>query len=167
MDVPGVGPMSGEDYDDGTYISANTVEVPALGGARCHVTFAGYDDETDKGEFPAALAAFLALDAATVRAASPEIFEYYRDASADLAAAGVDVVAIAGPDDVWEHISPHDVSVERHDGQVYLAVECECEWEVEHGLVIVLRGGVEVTRIGPYDGHLGAPGEPIYVSGGA
>ena len=141
--------------DDGTYRSDHPVEVPALGNARCHVTFAGYDDEENKDEFPA-------LDAAVLRAASPAIFAYYRDVAADLAAAGVEVVAIAGPDDVWDHISPHGVSVERGDGHVYVAVECECAWEPEHGLVIVLRGGTEVTRVGPYDGHLGEPGDPVY-----
>jgi hypothetical protein len=33
-------------------------------------------------------------------------------------------------------------------------LECECDWEPEHGLQIVFRDGREVTKVGPYDGHL-------------
>jgi len=33
-------------------------------------------------------------------------------------------------------------------------IECGCNWEREHGLQIVLREGLSVTKLGPYDGHL-------------
>jgi hypothetical protein len=32
--------------------------------------------------------------------------------------------------------------------------DVECDWEPEHGLQIVFRGGRTVTKVGPYDGHL-------------
>ena len=36
----------------------------------------------------------------------------------------------------------------------YVSVECECDWEPEHGLQIVFRDGRTVTKVGPYNGHL-------------
>jgi hypothetical protein len=40
------------------------------------------------------------------------------------------------------------------DKGVYVSIECNCDWEPEHGLQIVLKNGSEVTKVGPYDGHL-------------
>jgi hypothetical protein len=40
------------------------------------------------------------------------------------------------------------------DQRVYVSVECECDWEPEHGLQIVFRDGATVTKVGPYDGHV-------------
>ena len=40
------------------------------------------------------------------------------------------------------------------DMRVYVSIECECAWEPEHGLQLVLQEGRRVTKIGPYDGHL-------------
>jgi hypothetical protein len=39
-------------------------------------------------------------------------------------------------------------------GRMYVSIECECDWEPEHGLQIVLRDGRTVSKVGPYDGHL-------------
>jgi hypothetical protein len=68
------------------------------------------------------------------------------------------LVAIAGPKEVWQHIRPGgQLTVERDrfgDRQVCVSVERECAWEPEHGLQVVFRGGHEVTKVGPVDGHL-------------
>ncbi|MFA1544590.1 DUF6985 domain-containing protein, partial [Actinomadura monticuli] len=34
------------------------------------------------------------------------------------------------------------------------SLECECDWEQEHGLQMVFRDVRTVTKIGPCDGHL-------------
>jgi hypothetical protein len=54
------------------------------------------------------------------------------------------------------------VRIEREDGRVYLSVECECSWEIEHGLQLVFRDGRAISRIGPYDGHLTGDGDAVY-----
>jgi hypothetical protein len=66
-------------------------------------------------------------------------------------------VDIPGPDQVWDHVTiGPEVYVRRHhaDGRVYLSIECECDWEPEHGLQVVIREGRVVSKVGPYDGHL-------------
>jgi hypothetical protein len=42
----------------------------------------------------------------------------------------------------------------RRGRQAHVSVECECDWEPEHGLQIVVRDGAAVTKVGPFDGHL-------------
>lgn len=40
------------------------------------------------------------------------------------------------------------------DKGIYISLECNCDWEEEHGLQIVFKNGLNVNKIGPYDGHL-------------
>lgn len=64
---------------------------------------------------------------------------------------------IDSPDVVFEHVTfGGEATVVRHgrDGRVYVSLECECDWEPEHGLQIVFRDGRAVTKVGPHNGHL-------------
>lgn len=48
-----------------------------------------------------------------------------------------------------------DEPVVQHEGtHWYVVLENECSWAPEHGLMIVLREGRQVTKVGQYDGHL-------------
>jgi hypothetical protein len=40
------------------------------------------------------------------------------------------------------------------DNDFYASYECNCDWEGEHGLCIVLKNGLAITRVGKFDGHL-------------
>lgn len=65
---------------------------------------------------------------------------------------------IKSADELWQHVqlgSKAMVRRRRHrDKCVYIPVECGCDWEVEHGLQIVLKNGLKVNKLGGYDGHL-------------
>jgi hypothetical protein len=65
-------------------------------------------------------------------------------------------VEIANEDEVFDHVQFGDeLSVVRNPYQhVYVSLECECDWEPEHGLQIVFRDGRRVTKVGPCNGHL-------------
>ena len=39
-------------------------------------------------------------------------------------------------------------------GPWFVALENECDWEPEHGLMLVFKGGRKITKISGYDGHL-------------
>ncbi len=158
MEIPGLGPVSRDD-EFGGYRSA-AWPVPVLKNSTCVFVVDGYDGDPGKEEFHSAISAFLALDESTLWAASPSIFEYYQYVMADCDPDDGDdrYVEIADPDDVWDHIDiGGEVLVQRHaydDRRVYVSVECECDWEPEHGLQIVFREGRTVTKVGPYNGHL-------------
>lgn len=152
MNIPGLGPVT-EDLD-GWYRS-EALTVPALGDATYYVLVNGYDDDPAKEEFHAAIAAFLTIDESVLKAAAPAIFQYYQDVASEFTDASMPV-SISRPDEVWVHIHPVEVAVERdsfRDRHVYVVVECDCDWEPEHGLQIVLQAGRVVTKVGPYDGH--------------
>ena len=42
----------------------------------------------------------------------------------------------------------------REGNAVYISLGCNCDWEQEHGLQIVLKDGLRVTKVGSFDGHL-------------
>jgi len=39
------------------------------------------------------------------------------------------------------------------DRAVYVSLECDCDWEPEHGLQLVFRNGTAITKVGPFDGR--------------
>jgi hypothetical protein len=65
---------------------------------------------------------------------------------------------IDSPRDVWKHVKFGDEPIVTRraygDHGVYVSLECNCDWEIEHGLQIVFKNGLKVNKIGPYDGHL-------------
>lgn len=156
MNVPGLGEMT---LDGGTdWLCSEPIPIRMLDGASCEVVIDGYEGDPHPEDFHAAIAAFLSNGPEVLKAAQAHIFQYYRDVSSRQNASGEDVVVIASPDDVWRHIQfGIEPMVERRDPDerdVYISIACNCDWEREHGLQIVLRNGEAVCKIGPYDGHV-------------
>ncbi|MFD5825657.1 DUF6985 domain-containing protein [Lentzea sp. NPDC060358] len=155
MEVPGLGTVSESDY--GTLVSA-PVPVPLFGGRSLPFVLEGYEDDDAPEEFHAAIGTFLALTPETLTAAAPAAFAYYSEILEAFGEGFDGFPRIEGPDEVWNHVTfdRHEVSVLRagEGTPVYVSIECECSWEEEHGLQLVLREGRTVTRVGPYDGHL-------------
>ena len=64
----------------------------------------------------------------------------------------------AAPERIWQHVqlgSELHISRRRHgDHAIYISLECNCDWEPEHGLQLVFREGRAVVKVGPFDGHL-------------
>lgn len=134
--------------------------MPALGGAPCRFIVDGYVGDPAPEDFHAAVRTFLALDRSVLTTAAPAIFAYYRDVTDDILASGDDdwYVEIEGPHDVLDHVrfgSEPMVTRDSHrDRHVHVSLECECDREEEHGLLLVFRDGRTVTKVGPCDGHL-------------
>ena len=88
------------------------------------------------------------------RQAAPFVFAYYRDC---VTAAGAPAT-IASPPDVWQRraVRRRAAGSRRAYGDkgVYVSVECNCDWEGEHGLQMVFKGGRVVNKVGPFDSHL-------------
>lgn len=61
------------------------------------------------------------------------------------------------PDEIWRFVQPQVVYVKRNrydNRDIYISVECNCDWEREHGLQLVFRRGETLTRVSQVDGHL-------------
>ncbi|HEY1134380.1 MAG TPA: hypothetical protein VGE77_07365 [Nocardioides sp.] len=145
-EIPGIGTFR-LDESLGWLFSTERLTVPALGVT---ATIVLDDPDADPDEVAAVVGRLLALPASFRETMTPFLWAYYRDVEAD---AGVDV-PLDRPEDVWSQVEIGDeIHVSRHDGSWYVDVESSCDWEPEHGLQVVLRGGTILTKIGPYDGH--------------
>ncbi len=59
---------------------------------------------------------------------------------------------------VWDYFDPTNIVItmdrnKKREG-VFILIYCNCDWEDEHGLQIVLRNGNELIRISEQDGNL-------------
>lgn len=136
---------------DGMLLS-EPVHVDALGKAVRIEVDAEESDVSDA--LVACVGSFLGLAPDVLDEASEAVFAYYEDTVA-AGGAGDAVPEVAGAHEVWEHVTwPDEVFVQESDGSWWVSAECECTWEPEHGLLVVLRDGSRITRVGPYDGHL-------------
>lgn len=66
-----------------------------------------------------------------------------------------DIPEIAADSDIWDHVQPRFVSLDADEnGTIYVNIEAECDWEIEHGLQLVLQNGDRSVRVSSYSGHL-------------
>jgi hypothetical protein len=144
--------------------ASRPIPVPLFSGALLEfvVDVEAHDDKypPDVGE---AIRAFLRLDETDRLAASSRVCAYHREILDNarrrrmVEVMHLEPRQLNDPHDIWKFVQPRRVHVERHvarDGDIYVAVACECGWEPEHGLQLVYRRGVELVRAGAEDGHL-------------
>ena len=65
--------------------------------------------------------------------------------------------ATKDPHKIWDSIHPVRISVTRRlrkEKDIYVVIDCECDWDLEHGLQLVFRQGKKLTRISQQDGHI-------------
>jgi hypothetical protein len=152
--VPGLG-MVTKDSDYGAYYS-QPLPISVLGNRLCQIVLEGYDTDAYPADFHLAIANFLSIGPAVLHDASVHVFRYYQDClgTAD------DIPMIAAAADVWQHVhfrNQLEIQVSRNnyvDEEVYISLSCSCDWEDEHGLQLVFKHGLWVSRVGPNDGHL-------------
>jgi hypothetical protein len=156
MEIPGIGNVT-QDNQSGWYYS-QPIPIKALGNKECKIVVAGYDEDERKEDFHGAIANFLAIDESVLHAAEEHIFQYYQDSIEAWGLEEGEYEAIKTPKDVWEHINLGDEPLvgrrPRGDRGIYISLECECDWEEEHGLQIVFKNGLKVNKVGPYNGHV-------------
>lgn len=106
-----------------------------------------------------ALERFQKLGEAARYEATPLVLANYQQM---LAEGGTEPLAVTVPTDIWRFVHPTRVTITRDGdeptedttGDFFVQVECECDWEVEHGLLLVFREGRMLTRVSEQDGHL-------------
>lgn len=155
MQVPGLGQVSEPDESGWRYSQPRPLAV--LHGSVCRLVLEGYDDDPRKEDFHTAIKNFLHAGVGVLEAAAPHIHQYYEDCNSDWEPDDDEYLVIDTPEEVWEHISFGEPTVSRRpygDKAVYVSIECECDWEPEHGLQLVFKNGLRVNKVGPYDGHL-------------
>jgi|SRR5215831_16041181 len=156
MEISSLGLITKDDRLD--WYRSQPLPVAALGGKICQILLEDYDDDHAKEDIHVAIKNFLSIDQSTLQEAEPYIFQYYLDCNSDLSPEDEDYLIIDSPRDVWKHVKFGDEPIVTlrvyGDRGVYVSLECNCDWEIEHGLQIVFKNGLKVNKVGAYDGHL-------------
>lgn len=158
MNDPVLGPLTLDDRLGGLATTKKTVAF--LGGRECRFVLEGYADDPRPDEIRRAVRDALDATPALLDAAEPHVVRYCEEMLERYEDAQRPDVTLAKPSDVWSHVQFGSVfyvsrraNGDAEDG-IYLSLECNCDWEVEHGLQLVLRDGRTVSKVGPFDGHL-------------
>lgn len=150
-----------QDSRFGWYVS-DPHSVRFLNGQHCQFVIEDYDntDETRLAEIRGAVQNALHAGAEILNDAERYVVQYCGEILARFRGEQRPDVRIENDRDIWSYVQVgRKIHVTRRaDGDsedgVYLSLECNCAWEIEHGMQLVLRDGRAVTKVGPYDGHL-------------
>jgi len=157
MEIPGLGTVV-KDTQFGEYCSAQ-MPVLVLGGKMCRLVIpSDYDHDPHKADYHRAIANFLQIQPHILKDAELHVFRYYQNCNSYWEPGDDDFLTIPSPGEVWKHVQfgsePAFIRRARGDRGIYVSLECNCDWEPEHGLQIVFKDGLCVTKVGPFDGHL-------------
>ena len=156
MNIPGLGKVT-KDESIGWHYS-EPVKLEVLKDKECRVVLDGYDEDAAKEDFHSTIANFLSIPHSVLKDAEVHIYRYYQDVNAQCEPDDEEFLLIESPGEVWKHVDLGDEPIVSRcpygDRGVYVSLECNCDWEPEHGLQIVFKNGAQVSKVGPYDGHL-------------
>lgn len=154
-----LGALARHPHIDG-WVQSELVRIDSLGGHRFRFVFQESATVDDEVAVPSALQNLLRPDLNLVAQAEGHVFRYFQD-TMRLLGEDAPELTVATAAEVWRYVEfGESIHVHHERGDqfvpagVYLSVECECAWEAEHGLQLVFRDGLEVVKVGMYDGHL-------------
>ena len=154
MNVPILGPLKPHPQVP-KWLVSEPLQIPYFDGRMLTVTLDGLE-ETDVNDVERAFDAFLKLGSKDRIEASPYVFANYKrmEELMDEDDLGCHVDS---EERIWEHVHPSELYISkrhRRDHAIYVSITAECDWEREHGLQIIYRGGAELSRVSEQDGHL-------------
>jgi hypothetical protein len=159
VNVPPFAPVAPHPDTDEWFIS-EPHPMKFLLGHVVRLVFDGDIDDVRTPDYHRALQNLKDLDGSALKAVEPHVLQYCNEMLALYDDEHRPHVSIEQPSTVWQHVQfgPELHVSRRADGDdedgIYFSLECECDWEPEHGLLLVLRDGSAFTKVGPYDGHL-------------
>lgn len=155
IELPGIGRLTYDSELD--WYTSEALPARVLGGRRCRIVLVGYGEDENPQEFRTAASNFLTTGPSALWDAEEEVYRYYRDCTEYWDPEFDHYPRIDDAHDVWEHVQfGCEALVMRRacgDRGVYVSLECDCDWEEEHGLQIVFKDGLKVNKVGAYDGH--------------
>ena len=148
------------DFED--WWESDLIEIPFFNNLKLKVVFMGLLPEEDEQFIPEAdnaLNHFISKTDTDRLAISHLVYKNCMDF---LNAVGYDeydkvLWEIKDKNDIWNHVQPFEIYISRrpyNDKDIYININCDCDWELEHGLQLVFRQGKQITRVSMIDGHL-------------
>lgn len=132
------------------------IPVPYFEGLKLPFVLQGVEDDSAPVDFESALRAFFRLGPGEREQAGYYVFRLYRQFVETVGEDQFDFT-IQSASAVWDFVTPTEIHVSRRhrrDQLVYVEVLAECQWDVEHGLVVIYRSGSTLSRVSEQDGHL-------------
>jgi hypothetical protein len=145
------------DVPDEWFIS-KPISVPFFDGSELRFVF-DCDLENDESylfDTNRTVINFLSKNAGDRLKASDSVYKYYREVQDYYASEPYVVAPLEMNDetDIWKYVRPYEIYICRgfeEDRNIYLQVHCGCEWEEEHGLQLVFKNGLELTKTSGID----------------
>ncbi|WP_316674859.1 DUF6985 domain-containing protein [uncultured Tolumonas sp.] len=123
----------------------------------CEFIIEGYQRDDQKNDFHNAIYNFINLTDNDLKNIEPHIYQYYKDYLSHYHG-HEKIVQIQHSEDILDYITiGFEIYISRRfhgDNKIYISIECNCEWEPEHGLQLVFRDGNQICKVSPFDGHL-------------
>ena len=125
--------------------------VEVLGGISANLYVYEYEETDNRDDFSKAISSFLKLDKFALKDAEDKLLKYLNDTNDYYAKSGGPVLEIEKDKTVWDYVTFGDeIAVDRAEDGVTVSVECECEWDEEHGLNLVFADGKRIVEAGPF-----------------
>jgi hypothetical protein len=136
------------------------ISIPFFDGKSLAIVFTDLDPQEDLSfidEADIALSNFLQLDKRERLKISDLVFNNYSDFFDAIGRPDEYKLNVNKTEDIWSYVHPMEIYITRRshrDMDIYLQIQCNCDWEEEHGLQLVFRQGRQLTRVSEIDGHL-------------
>lgn len=152
--------IQNSNFDD--WWESNPIQIPFFANQKLKIIFMDFtpeDDEQFIDDADKALKEFLAKSEKERLGISNLVYKNCMDF---LNAVGYDeddekLWKLSDENEIWDFVQPIEIYVVRRTGKdenIYIDINCECEWEQEHGLQLVFKKGKQITRVSAIDGHI-------------
>lgn len=145
-----VGKLKPNEYDP-EFFTCEPLEIPYFGNIKLRIGFIEAEHQSYLEGADNVLQNFLELQH-TDRIKNAElVVNYY---SETLKHGYTKKLNVKTKEDIWNFVTPTEIIIDwDENGDFYLCVSCDCEWEEEHGLQLVFKEGIRLTRVSGHDGH--------------
>jgi hypothetical protein len=145
-----VGQLKSVEYDPDFYES-DPYPIPYFENKKLKIGFIEPKHQPYLLEADKVLQSFLKLDKKDRINDSQIVNNYYKETLKHGYTRPLDIKTIDG---IWNFVYPSEIIIHwDEEGDFYLCVTCGCEWEEEHGLQLVFKDGLTLTRASGQDGH--------------
>ena len=145
-----VGQLTPTDYDP-DYFESKPFPFPYFDNKELKVGFIDAKHQSYLDSADTILENFIKLSSIDKIKDSDIVHNYY---SETLKYGYSKLLDITTEDNIWNFVTPKEIIIHwDEDGEFFLCVSCECDWEEEHGLQLVFKDGLKLTRASGHDGH--------------